>query len=74
MEVALIVPFALLRGPGYLQPVQFLHGHYSSYLKGKDEYAVVLALAALAALQAPKSDPSDLAGQGEWRKKQGGSM
>jgi hypothetical protein len=68
MEVAVAVPFALFRRLSYLQPIQLLFRHDSSYLKGKDNHAVIIAPAALAASQALKSDPLDLVGQGPGRE------
>jgi hypothetical protein len=68
MEVAVVVPFTLFRRLGYLQPIQLPLRHDSPYLKGKDNHAVIIAPAALAAAQALKSDPLDLAGQGLGRE------
>ena len=68
MEVAVVVPFTLFRRLGYLQPIQLPLRHDSPYLKGKDNHAVIIAPAALAAAQALKSAPLDLAGQGPGRE------
>jgi len=64
MEVAVAVPFTIFRRPGYLQPIQIRLCHDPSYLRGKDDHAIIITLAALAAAQTLKSDIIDLLGQG----------
>jgi hypothetical protein len=66
MKAAVFVPLTLLWRAHNFQPLQPRRYQDASYLKRKDDHAVVFSLTAFPALQAVKSDLSYLSGQLCW--------